>query len=70
MVDPRMWALMQRVETYRYYAERVERAGAHWPAPWNALAADIALQWRELADQVYALAAERELEAAGPPPWR
>jgi hypothetical protein len=60
MVDPRLWALMQRVETYRYYADRVERAGQHWPEPWNELATDVALQWRQLAEQVYALSAEGE----------
>jgi hypothetical protein len=45
---------MQRVETLRYRAERLERATAHWPGPWRDLAFHIASRWRRIADQMYA----------------
>jgi hypothetical protein len=69
MADPEVWALMQRVEAFRYHAERVERAGAHWPTPRNDLASDSALQWRQLAGQICALSVERASEAVSPSRW-
>jgi hypothetical protein len=52
MPDPGLWALMQRVETLHYRAERLERAVAHWPPPWRDLAFHIAGRLRQTADQM------------------
>jgi hypothetical protein len=54
MSDRALWALMQRVERCRYEAECVEHASRNWPEPWRSLAADIAAQWRHIAEQQYA----------------
>ena len=69
MADPEVWALMERAETYRCRAERAARAGGRRPVPWNDLATVIALQWRQLAEQIYALSVEREFEAVSPLRW-
>jgi hypothetical protein len=61
MVDPELWALMQRVETRRYRAERLEAISAGWSEENNALASDIAGQWRQLAEQIYALSTGAEI---------
>jgi hypothetical protein len=66
MTAPQTWSLMQRVETCRYRAERIELAGADWSKPGRELAADLACQWRQLAEQMYALYDEREFEAVPP----
>jgi len=55
MPDPELWALMQRIETCRYRAECVERAWATRPEPWRSFSIAVAAQWRQLAEQVYAL---------------
>jgi hypothetical protein len=54
MPDRALWALMQRVETLRYRAERLERVSESWPNPWRDLAFDVASRWRRTADQLYA----------------
>jgi hypothetical protein len=66
MADPKLWSLMQRVETCRHHAERLERMGASWSHPQRELASDIARQWRQAAEQMYALATDREFEAIPP----
>jgi hypothetical protein len=66
MRNPQSWALMQRVETCRLRAERVESAGADWSEPGRELASDLACQWRQIAEQMYALSEGRELEAIAP----
>jgi hypothetical protein len=60
------WALMQRIETCRYRAERIESAGADWSQPGRELASDLACQWRQIADQMHALAEGREVEEVSP----
>jgi hypothetical protein len=55
MVDLALWTLMQRVETCRFRAERLEAVSETWSDPNHALAADLAEQWRQVAEQVYAL---------------
>jgi hypothetical protein len=46
---------MQRIETYRYRAEVVDRAAAGASARSSGLLKQVAEQWRHLADQVYEL---------------
>lgn len=67
MVDPAVWALMQRVETCRHHAESIERAADYWPQPWRDLGHDIARQWRQIAEQLYAVSIERDIQAAAQP---
>ena len=57
---------MQRVESCRYRAECIERVGAELSKPGRELASDIARQWRQAAEQVYALSADLEFEAVSP----
>jgi hypothetical protein len=64
MADPALWALMQRVETCRYRAERLESASEHWSEPGRELALDIARQWLQLAEELYALSAEDDAATA------
>jgi len=66
MRNPQSWALMQRVETCRLRAERIEIAGADWSEPGRELASDLACQWRQIAEQIYALSQGREVEAIAP----
>jgi hypothetical protein len=44
---------MQRIETLRHGAERLEKAAEHWPSPWRDLSLHIAGRWRRMADQLY-----------------
>jgi hypothetical protein len=46
---------MQRIETYRHRAEVVDRAAAGASAESSGLLAQVAEQWRSLAEQVYRL---------------
>jgi len=57
---------MQRVEAYRYKAECLEGEGV---ALGPCLAADLAQQWRQLAEQVEALADDRQLNFLTPLRW-
>jgi hypothetical protein len=66
MVDPGLWALMQRVEKLRHRGDCVERAGEELSAEGRDLADDIARQWREAAEQAYAIAVGREIEPVSP----
>jgi hypothetical protein len=66
MAEPELWALMQRVEWMRYRAEIAERARAAWTGPGRDLALDIALQWRQLAEQTYALFTGEEIKPLSP----
>jgi hypothetical protein len=50
---------MQRVETLRYRAERLEGAAADWPRPWRDLAFVIAARWRQTAEQMHASSRSR-----------
>ena len=54
MPDRVLWGLMQRVETLRYRAERLESAAAGWPSPWSNIAFDLAALLRRRADREYA----------------
>jgi hypothetical protein len=60
MADPELWALMQRVETYRYRAERVEATYGKLPEPWREIGSGIAAQWRLLAEDLYARSKRKE----------
>jgi hypothetical protein len=54
MREEALWALMQRVETLRYRAERIETAAAYWSSPDRDVAFDAAALLRRHADQIYA----------------
>jgi hypothetical protein len=66
MVDPGLWALMQRVEKLRHNGECVERAGAGMSDGGREPADDIARQWRDAAEQAYAIAVGRDFEPVSP----
>jgi hypothetical protein len=66
MVSADLWALMQRIEAHRYRAERLEALSATWSTHNNALAADIAGQWRQVAEQIYALSTGAEIPRVEP----
>jgi hypothetical protein len=59
MPDPGLWALMQRVETLHYRAERLEKAAPYLPEPWREEALLLAGRWREIADQLDASSRSR-----------
>jgi hypothetical protein len=59
MPDRDLWALMQRIETLRHRADRLERAAAHWPSPWRDVGLHIARRWRQMADEIYASSPRR-----------
>jgi hypothetical protein len=44
---------MQRIETLRHRADRLEKAAVHWPSPLGEVALRIAGRWRQIADQEY-----------------
>ncbi len=50
MVDPDLWALMQRVERLHYRADLLERASVDQPPAIQAFLMELAKQARELAD--------------------
>ncbi len=54
MSDTGLWALMQRIETYLYCAERLESVSAKAPDDAGKLLAEIAARWRAEADQLSA----------------
>jgi hypothetical protein len=60
---------MQRVEELRHRAELIELASAEWTQDGRELAADMARQWRQLAEQMYAVSQGRELDAITPLRW-
>jgi hypothetical protein len=66
MPKSQSWALMQRIERCRLRAERIETVGADWSEPGRDLASDLACQWRQIAEQMYALAEGREFEEIPP----
>ena len=67
MADLELWALMQRVETLRYRAERVERIFAGMPERYRPHGDGLAAHLRQMAEQVYALS-KGEAIAPVPPP--
>jgi hypothetical protein len=64
MSDQSLWALMQRVEKMRHRAELLDGAASQWTIEARLLAADIALQWRQLAEEGLAAAEGGESDAA------
>jgi len=54
---------MQRVEKMRDRSELSQSADGEWALEAHRLAADVALQWRQLAEEGHALAAEREFDS-------
>jgi hypothetical protein len=64
--DPELWALMQRVETLRYRAELLESASMGLQGPARGFVLGIAVQLRQLAEQVYALSKGDDLEPVRP----
>jgi hypothetical protein len=66
MSDQALWALRQRVEKMRHGAERHDGAGSDCAIDARQLAADIALQWRQLAEQTQAVAEGSGFDAAKP----
>jgi hypothetical protein len=61
---------MQRVEELRHCAELIERASAEWTEDGREFAADVARQWRQIAEQEYASSQGRALDAITPPRWK
>jgi hypothetical protein len=68
MSDQALRALMQRVQNMRHRDERLDNAGVDWPKEGQELAAEVARQWRLLAEQRGVLRG-REFEAATPLRW-
>ena len=50
MLDPEVWALMQRVERLRYRAELLERASIGQPTAIRELLNQLAAQARQMAE--------------------
>ncbi len=63
LCDPKLWALMQRIEIYRHYAERLESAGARAPPLASARMLQASAELRQLAHQLYLAAPWADADA-------